>query len=100
MLHMIVLMSSTASMFLINISICLLVIIGFCSMDESSLRILDTSHYPLLSVELILSLSIQLDVILVPVLYRLNSGQRLEISETSTYFYFTGLRVLLRPMKR
>ena len=69
--HLIVLLYSPIYMFIPTLSICLLVIVIFCYLYQSSLLTLGNSHNPLMSVQLMLSFFIQVYFIPVPVLYRL-----------------------------
>ena len=55
--------------FIPTLSVCFLVIVGFFYMDQSYLLTLGTSYYPLMYVQLMLSFSIEVDVLPVPVLY-------------------------------
>ena len=68
-LRLIVLLYYPSSMFLSTLSRFLIFIVGFQSMDKSSLMNIGTSHDPLLSVQFILPLSVQLDVIHMPSIY-------------------------------
>ena len=52
-------------------SICILVTVGLCYLDQLSLMPLGTSQNPLLSIKLRTSLSIKVDVITVPICYSL-----------------------------
>ena len=80
MLHMIVLLYSPTSIFLPTIYLRILGIVGFCYMEQSSLLPLGTSRDLLLSVQLMVSLSIQADIIIMPVVYGLDH---------TFYFYLT-----------
>ena len=72
MLHIIVLLYYPTYMFLPIISIFLLGVVGLCYLDQSSLIPLGTLHDPLLHVKLMLSFSIQVYFLPVPVVYRLD----------------------------
>ena len=67
LLHVLVLISYTTSTFLPTISICILVIVGFCYLEQYSMVTLGTSYDHLLSVQLILPLSIKFSVLPVTV---------------------------------
>ena len=69
---MLVILSSPTSMFLPNISISLLGIVGLYYLKQSTLLSLGNSHDPVLYVQLMLSLYIQVDVQYMPVKYRLD----------------------------
>ena len=51
MLHLIVILSYSPSVFLPTLSLSLLGIVGFCSLDQYALQALVTSNYTLLSVQ-------------------------------------------------
>ena len=70
MLHIIVLLYYPTYMFLPILSIFLLGIVGLCYLYQPSLLPFGTSHDPLLSVQLMLSFSIKVDFLPVPVVYR------------------------------
>ena len=70
MLNITVLLSSPTYMLLPTLSICFLCIVGLYSLKQSCLLPLITSHDNVLSTQFILSFSIQVDVLHVPVVYR------------------------------
>ena len=71
MILLIVVLSYPASIFIPNLYMCIIEIFGFCCLEPSSLLPIGTSHDPLMSVKLVLSLSIKLDGIPLFVLCRL-----------------------------
>ena len=84
-LCMIFLLSYPIYMFIPNISICIIVILGLCYMYQSALLILVTSHNLLLYVKFTLSFSTYMFVLSMPVLCKLNH---------TLYFYLQFVRCI------